>query len=106
MLLRKEEGSVTAIPQPSHAWLSGQLARAWGNERFAAPVPKEDVCLAAEQHGIGWLGWERRPALDSETGLPQEFFRLPPRRSCLRALSRAVGLTPCRYDLHAPFRFW
>jgi Protein of unknown function (DUF3891) len=80
MLLRKEEGSVIAIPQPSHAWLSGQLARAWGNERFAAPVPKEDVCLAAEQHDIGWLGWEKRPALDSETGLPQEFFRLPPRR--------------------------
>jgi hypothetical protein len=80
MLLRKEEGSVIAIPQPSHAWLSGQLARAWGNERFAAPMPKEDVCLAAEQHDIGWLGWEKRPALDSETGLPQEFFRLPPRR--------------------------
>jgi len=78
MLLRKEEGSVIAIPQPSHAWLSGQLARAFGNERFAAPAPKEDVCFAAEQHDIGWLTWEMRPKLDSETGLPQEFFRLPP----------------------------
>jgi hypothetical protein len=78
MLLRKEESSVIAIPQPSHAWLSGQLARAFGNERFAAPAPKEDVCFAAEQHDIGWLSWERRPELDSETGLPQEFFRLPP----------------------------
>jgi hypothetical protein len=78
MLLRKEEGSVIAIPQPSHAWLSGQLARAFGNERFAVPAPKEDVCFAAEQHDIGWLSWERRPELDSETGLPQEFFRLPP----------------------------
>ncbi len=80
MLLRKEGERVIAIPQPSHAWLSGQLARAWGNERFAAPVPKEEVCLAAEQHDIGWLNWEARPVLDERTGLPQEFFALPPQR--------------------------
>jgi Protein of unknown function (DUF3891) len=80
MLLRKDSEDVIAIPQPSHAWLAGQLARAWGNRDFAAPVPNEEVCLAAEQHDIGWLEWERRPALDAETGLPQEFFRLPPKR--------------------------
>ncbi|HMF05926.1 MAG TPA: DUF3891 family protein [Methylocella sp.] len=80
MLLRKEEESVIAIPQPSHAWLSGQLARAFGNERFAAPVPNKDVCLAAEQHDIGWLSWEASPVLDERTGLPQEFFALPSRR--------------------------
>jgi hypothetical protein len=80
MLLRKERESVIAIPQPSHAWLSGQLARAWGNRDFAAPVPFEDVCLAAEQHDIGWLEWERRPELDVETGLPEEFFRPAPKK--------------------------
>jgi Protein of unknown function (DUF3891) len=77
MLLRKEGPSVIAIPQPSHAWLSGQLARAWGNRDFAAPAPPEEVCLAAEQHDIGWLSWEMTPALDPETGLPQVFFRVP-----------------------------
>ena len=61
----------------SHAWLSGQMARAWGNEHFAAPMPYDEVCLAAEQHDIGWLDWEMRPALDAGTGLPQEFFRVP-----------------------------
>ncbi len=80
MLLRKDGESVIAIPQPSHAWLSGQLARAWGNERFVAPVPNEEVCLAAEQHDIGWLSWEASPVLDERTGLPQEFFALPSRR--------------------------
>jgi hypothetical protein len=80
MLLRKDEESVIAIPQPSHAWLSGQLARAWGNERFAAPLPNEEVCLAAEQHDIGWLTWEASPVLDERTGLPQEFFALPPQK--------------------------
>lgn len=80
MLLRKHSEGVIAIPQPSHAWLAGQLARAWGNRNFAAPVPNEEVCLAAALHDIGWLHWERRPSLDAGTGLPQEFFRLPPKR--------------------------
>jgi hypothetical protein len=77
MLLRKDGSGVIAIPQPSHAWLSGQMARAWGNEHFAAPMPYDEVCLAAEQHDIGWLDWEMTPALDPGTGLPQEFFRVP-----------------------------
>jgi Protein of unknown function (DUF3891) len=79
MLLRKDGIDVIAIPQPSHAWLSGQMARAWGNPRFAAPTPFDEVCLAAEQHDIGWLDCEMAPALDGGTGLPQEFFRVPAR---------------------------
>ena len=31
MLLREDGGAVLAIGQTSHAWISGQLARAWGN---------------------------------------------------------------------------
>jgi hypothetical protein len=77
MLLRKDGLDVIAIPQPSHAWLSGQMARAWGNEHFAAPMPYDEVCLATGQHDIGWLDWEMRPVLDAGTGLPQEFFRVP-----------------------------
>ncbi|MGH6857726.1 MAG: DUF3891 family protein [Methylocella sp.] len=77
MLLRKDGLDVIAIPQPSHAWLSGQMARAWGNRRFAAPMPYDEVCLAAGQHDIGWLDWEMTPALDAGTGLPQEFCRVP-----------------------------
>lgn len=76
MLLRKDGSGVIAIPQPSHAWLSGQMARAWGNRRFAAPMPNDEVCLAAGQHDIGWLDWEVTPVLDADTGLPQEFFRV------------------------------
>jgi hypothetical protein len=78
MLLRKDGLDVIAIPQPSHAWLSSQMARVWGNRRFAAPAPYDEVCLAAGQHDIGWLDWEMAPALDSGTGLPQEFSKVPP----------------------------
>jgi hypothetical protein len=72
MLWREVDGLV--ITQPNHAWLAGQLARAWGNDRFAAPGAAEAVCLAAEQHDLGWHEWERSPTLNLETGKPH-FFR-------------------------------
>jgi Protein of unknown function (DUF3891) len=76
MLLRRDGDDVIAIGQPAHAWLSGQLARAWGNERFGAVEPWEEVCLAAEQHDVGMAAWERRPTLNPETGLPRSFMEL------------------------------
>ena len=61
MILRPDGdgGSVVAIGQASHAWLSGQLARAWGNDAFAAPAPREEVVLGALQHDIGMADWDR-----------------------------------------------
>ncbi|ACB94155.1 DUF3891 family protein [Beijerinckia indica] len=77
MLLRSEGLETIAFSQPSHAWLSGQLARQWGNAHFAPPEPFEDVCLATEQHDLGWQEWEAAPALNEKTGLPQQFFEVP-----------------------------
>ncbi len=77
MLLREQDGAVLAIGQASHAWVSGQLARAWGNHRFAVPEPLEDVCLAAEQHDVGMAEWDLRPSLNPRTGLPHSFIELP-----------------------------
>lgn len=77
MLLRKDDQGVLAIGQSSHAWISGQLARAWGNARFPAPEPWEDVCLAAEQHDIGMALWDLQPARDPATGLPYSFMEMP-----------------------------
>jgi hypothetical protein len=74
MLLRVEEGGALAIGQLSHAWLSGQLARLWGNDRFAAPEPREEVSLGAEQHDIGWALFDLEPRLSAATGLPRNFL--------------------------------
>lgn len=76
MLLRRDGDGVLAIGQPAHAWVSGQLARAWGNERFGAVEPYEEVCLAAEQHDAGMAAWEVRPTLNPDTGLPRSFMEL------------------------------
>lgn len=73
MLFRRDTEGLIAIPQPSHAWLSGQLARAWSNEVFSATAPYEEVCLGAEQHDIAWHAWEVAPTLNLATGLPHEF---------------------------------
>ena len=67
MLVRDD---MIVIGQPSHAWLSGQLARAW------SPTPREEVCLAAEQHDIGMAAWDAEPKLNPETGLPRSFMQL------------------------------
>jgi hypothetical protein len=77
MLLRREGSSVLAIPQQSHAWISGQLARVWGNDRFPSPEPWEEVCLAAEQHDVGMAGWDLDPTFNPETGLPYSFLEMP-----------------------------
>jgi hypothetical protein len=53
VLHRADPEGLIVIGQPAHAWVSGQIARAWGNERFGHFEPWEDVCLAAEQHDLG-----------------------------------------------------
>ena len=76
MLFRDGPNGSIAITQPSHAWLSGQIMRAWGNAEFGTVAPNEDVCLGAEQHDIGWLEWEQSPTLNLTTGRPHGFREL------------------------------
>jgi hypothetical protein len=57
------------IGQASHAWLSGQLARAW------SPQPSEEVCLAAEQHDVGMAEWDLKPRLHP-SGRPVSFLEM------------------------------
>src|ERR687898_1664883 len=64
------------IGQPAHAWIPGQLARAGGNGGFPAPAPREPVCLAAEQHDVGWQDADLEP-LRGEDGRPLSFIEYP-----------------------------
>jgi hypothetical protein len=74
MLLREDGDAVVCIGQPAHAWLSGQMARAWALD----PVePWEEVCLAAEQHDVGMAEWDAAPELNPETGRPYSFVEMP-----------------------------
>jgi hypothetical protein len=64
------------VGQPAHAWVSGQLARAWGSPEFPAPSPREPVCLAAEQHDVGWADADLAPAPGPD-GRPLSFMQQP-----------------------------
>lgn len=66
------------ITQPTHAWVSGQLAQVWGNELFGTIAPHQAVCLGAEQHDIGWVPWEAAPTLNPNTGYPHSFNEVAP----------------------------
>src|SRR3954468_9400517 len=72
MVLRRADPGVICIGQPAHAWVSGQLARAW-----ADPFePREEVCLAAAQHDLGMAEWDAGPTLNPETGFPHSFLEM------------------------------
>jgi hypothetical protein len=73
-VLVRRDGLV--VGQPAHAWVSGQLARAWGNDAFPAPVPREPFCLAAEQHDVGWADADLAPVAGPD-GRPLSFMQQP-----------------------------
>ncbi len=76
VLIRPEGEGMLAIGQASHAWLCGQLARAWGSARLEAPEPWEEVCLAAEQHDVGMAEWDLAPKLHPQAKRPQSFMEM------------------------------
>lgn len=78
MLYRILDRDRIGITQPTHAWVSGQLAQAWGNERVGFFAPHAAVCLGAEQHDVGWVPWETAPTLNPATGYPHSFTEVPP----------------------------
>jgi len=66
-----------AVTMFDHTALSGQFARAFGNDRFEAPVPLEPTVYAIANHDAGWLDFDRDPATDPETNLPYSVFGTP-----------------------------
>ena len=101
VLVRLDDDGALAIGQLSHAWLSGQLARAWGNERFGGVEPREEIVLGAEQHDVGWALFDLEPRFNPDTGLPRSFlevtvddhlaiWRGAPDRLCSQSLHAAL----------------
>jgi len=77
MIVRPHPTGLLCVGQASHAWISGQLLRDWGNERFARPEPFDEVCLGAEQHDVGMAEYDLAPDLDPDTGGPCSFMDMP-----------------------------
>jgi hypothetical protein len=99
MLVRLDGDGALAIGQLSHAWLSGQLARAWGNPQFGAVEPREAIALGAEQHDIGWALFDLLPRFNAESGLPRSFLELTVADHL--AIWRGAPEHLCSQSLHA-----
>lgn len=84
LVLPQPDGGAICVGQASHAWISGQVARAW-----AWPVDRpEEAALAAGQHDVGMAEHDLAPLFDEATGLPVPFTALP--RPVSLALWRAA----------------
>jgi hypothetical protein len=59
-----------AVSQMEHAAMCGELAAAWGGGIFGPVEPAEELRLAAAEHELGWIAWDRSPTLNPATGLP------------------------------------
>ncbi len=68
-----------AITMHDHTHLSGQFARAFGNDAFEAPDPLDLVVYAIANHDAGWAAFDRDPATDPQTRLPYSVFASPAR---------------------------
>ncbi len=66
-----------AVMMHDHAALSGQFARAFGNDTFEPATPLDLVAYIIAGHDAGWAAFDRDPATDPQTGLPYSVFGTP-----------------------------
>jgi hypothetical protein len=88
MLFRDQPSGALAISQLTHAWISGQILRAWEGNM------SETLLLAAEQHDIGWMDWETEPTFNAQTGRPHLFREIGASTHApmwTRGVQRALG---------------
>ncbi len=65
------------LTMADHTEMCGQMARAFGNDRFEPVSPFDEVVYVIENHDRGWEEYDSNPGLDPETGVPYIMARTP-----------------------------
>lgn len=86
------------IEQADHARMSGQVAAAFGNDRFAAPVPRDLMIYVAGHHDEGWVPVDGLRLQSPDTGLPYHLTQTP-----LSYVLRTSAGSPAFNEAHHPF---
>lgn len=60
------------ITHPEHARIAGEFARAWGNDLFRSPFPRDATLEGIRRHDDGWALRDASPKLTRE-GRPSAF---------------------------------
>jgi hypothetical protein len=76
MIRRRHGNDLLLIAQHDHALLAGQLAEAFGNSRFASPIPFDQALQGIKLHDCGWPLHDDEPTLNTD-GLPLDVFESP-----------------------------
>jgi Protein of unknown function (DUF3891) len=66
-----------AVMMHEHTALSGQFARAFGNDRFEPVWPDDLMFYVVSHHDAGWAEFDRDPVTDETTGLPYNLIETP-----------------------------
>src|SRR5262249_16217311 len=87
-----------AIMMHEHTALSGQFARAFGNERFEPAAPAELMAYVVSHHDAGWAEFDRDPVTDEKSTLPYNLIETPAPH-----LTLTSGKSPCSRGRQPPY---
>jgi hypothetical protein len=76
MIITRRNGSLFLVDQNEHARLARDLCEHWGNERFAAPSPRDGALVAASLHDEGWRAADEEVRFNAEAGRPLHFLEI------------------------------
>lgn len=65
------------LTMANHTEMCGQMARAFGNDRFEPVSPFDEVVSIVENHDRGWDAYDSNPGIDPATGVPYIMARTP-----------------------------
>jgi hypothetical protein len=69
MIVVRDRGRIRLVRQVDHQVQCAQMARAWGNARFARPEPYGPVIDAAACHDEGWRACDATPHVAADGGV-------------------------------------
>ena len=65
------------ITMSEHTALAGQFARAFGNDRFEAVEPRDEMIYLVDHHDHGWVDLDGEAPLDPKSRLPYNLVETP-----------------------------
>jgi hypothetical protein len=77
MIVREAGEWLWLVTQPDHAALAADLMSAWRADGLPDRPTREAALFATARHDLGWIDYDREPAVDATTGRPFDFMSAP-----------------------------
>lgn len=80
MIVRPDGDSWLLVRQPDHAALAADLLSHWRADGVVDRPTRDILLQATRDHDCGWIEEDDAPTVNTETGEPWDFIRLPAER--------------------------